>query len=69
MIRMDLQRFKEIIRRSRSPILCSDEGMGVVEVILIIVVLIGLVTIFQANIKGVVASIFATIERNASAIQ
>ena len=47
----------------------SEEGMGVVEVILIIVVLIGLVTIFQTNIKGVVASIFATIQQNASAIQ
>ena len=47
----------------------SEEGMGVVEVILIIVVLIGLVTIFQTNIKGVVASIFATIQQNASSIQ
>lgn len=42
-------------------ILLSQDGMGVVEVILIIVVLIGLVIIFQTNIKGVVASIFNTI--------
>lgn len=69
MMGMLLQKLKEIRLGSRQPILCSEEGMGVVEVILIIVVLIGLVTIFQANIKGVVASIFATIERNASAIQ
>lgn len=33
-------------------ILLSQDGMGVVEVILIIVVLIGLVIIFQTNIKG-----------------
>ena len=35
--------------------------MGVVEVILIIVVLIGLVIIFQTQIKKVVDSIFKTI--------
>ena len=41
---------------------CKDEsGMGVVEVILIIVVLIGLVIIFQTQIKKVVDSIFKTI--------
>lgn len=43
--------------------------MGVVEVILIIVVLIGLVIIFQTNIKGVVASIFSTIQKNAGSVR
>lgn len=47
----------------------GEEGMGVVEVILIIVVLIGLVIIFQTNIKNVVASIFKTIETNAGKIK
>lgn len=50
-------------------ILISQDGMGVVEVILIIVVLIGLVIIFQTNIKGVVASIFSTIQKNAGSIR
>lgn len=50
-------------------VLLSQDGMGVVEVILIIVVLIGLVIIFQTNIKGVVASIFSTIEKNAGSIR
>lgn len=50
-------------------ILLSQDGMGVVEVILIIVVLIGLVIIFQTNIKGVVASIFSTIKKNAGSIR
>lgn len=49
--------------------LCSQDGMGVVEVILIIVVLIGLVIIFQTNIKSVVASIFSTIQKNAKSIK
>lgn len=47
----------------------SEDGMGVVEVILIIVVLIGLVIIFQTNIKSVVSSIFSTIETNAGKIR
>lgn len=50
-------------------ILASQDGMGVVEVILIIVVLIGLVIIFQTNIKGVVASIFSTIQKNAGSVR
>ncbi len=47
----------------------DESGMGVVEVILIIVVLIGLVIIFQTNIKSVVASIFKTIESNVGKIK
>lgn len=39
----------------------DESGMGVVEVILIIVVLIGLVIIFQTQIKKVVDGIFKTI--------
>ena len=39
----------------------DESGMGVVEVILIIVVLIGLVIIFQTQIKKVVDSFFKTI--------
>ena len=39
----------------------DESGMVVVEVILIIVVLIGLVIIFQTQIKKVVDNIFKTI--------
>ena len=39
----------------------DESGMGVVEVILIIVVLIGLVIIFQTQITKVVNHIFKTI--------
>lgn len=49
-MRNDLKRF-----------LKDESGMGVVEVILIIVVLVGLVIIFQTQIKKVVDSIFKTI--------
>jgi len=39
------------------------------EGVKIIVVLIGLVIIFQTNIKGVVASIFSTIQKNAGSVR
>ena len=39
----------------------DESGMGVVEVIFIIVILIGLVIIFQTQIKKVVNNIFKTI--------
>ena len=41
--------------------LTEEDGMGTVEVILIIVVLVGLVIIFKEKIKEVVNSIFTKI--------
>lgn len=56
--------------RARLGTLFSEEtGMGVVEVILIIVVLISLVIIFQSNMKSLVASIFKTITHNAATVK
>ena len=57
------------LRKRVEKTLKAEDGMAVVEVILIIVVLIGLVIIFQSNIKGVVASIFATIQKNAASVK
>jgi Flp pilus assembly pilin Flp len=39
----------------------DERGMGTVEVILIIVVLIGLVIVFKEQISGIVEDIFKTI--------
>ena len=39
----------------------EEDGMGTVEVILIIVVLVGLVVIFKEKIKEIVNSIFSKI--------
>lgn len=46
----------------------DQNGMGVVEVILIIVVLIGLVIIFKNQITGVVNDIFEKIVSQANQI-
>lgn len=59
----------EIWKNRWNDLLKDDAGMGVVEVILIIVVLIGLVIIFQTNIKSVVNTIFGTIQTNAGKIR
>lgn len=46
----------------------NDDGVGVVELILILVVLIGLVAIFRDQLTTVIASIFERITNESSAI-
>ena len=57
------------LRERLGDLLAEEAGMGVVEVILIIVVLISLVIIFQSNMKSLVASIFKTITHNAATVK
>ena len=48
---------------------CNDDaGVGVVEVILILVVLIGLVVIFRDQLTSIINTIFARIAADSSAI-
>lgn len=46
----------------------EEEGVGVVEVILILVVLIALVAIFKSRITALVQNIFQTIDTQAGKI-
>lgn len=46
----------------------DEDGMGTVEVILIIVVLIGLVIVFKKEISGIVESVFKTIKADTKTI-
>ena len=48
--------------------LTEEDGMGTVEVILIIVVLVGLVVIFKEKITDIVNSIFTKITNQAKKI-
>ena len=48
--------------------LSDDRGMGTVEVVLIIVVLVGLVIIFKDQITEIVNSIFESISENVSTV-
>ncbi len=46
----------------------EEDGVGVVELILILVVLIGLVLIFKEQLTGLVNDIFDTITRSAGRV-
>ncbi|WP_022766856.1 Flp1 family type IVb pilin [Butyrivibrio sp. XPD2006] len=46
----------------------DENGMGTVEVILIIVVLIGLVIVFKEQISGIVEDVFKTIRQETRVI-
>lgn len=54
------EKFKELMK--------DESGMGTVEVILIIVVLIGLVIVFKKEIDGLVTEIFKTINDDAAKV-
>lgn len=55
-----LQRLRNILK--------DDQGVGVVEVILILVVLIGLVIIFKSQLTTLVQNIFEKITSESSGI-
>lgn len=52
---MELKNWKQLM--------IEEDGMGTVEIILIIVVLVGLVLIFKEQITAVVESIFSKITK------
>lgn len=46
----------------------EDEGLGTVEIILIIVVLIGLVIIFKTKLRALVEKVFEKITRDSNTV-
>lgn len=52
--------------KSVKQFLTEEDGMGTVEIILIIVVLVGLVLIFKEQITDIVNSIFSKITKQTS---
>lgn len=55
-----MKQFKNFLR--------EEDGMGTVEIVLIIVVLIALVAIFRDGIKSVLQSVLKNIKSDANAI-
>ena len=55
-----MEQFKNFLR--------EEDGMGTVEIVLIIVVLIALVAMIRDGIKSVLQSILKTMKSNANAI-
>lgn len=56
----NLKGFKNFLR--------EEEGMGTVEIILIIVVLIGLVIIFKTQLRSLVESVFEKITKDSNTV-
>lgn len=48
--------------------LVEEDGVGVVEIILILVVLIGLVIVFKSQLTGLVTNIFSKITSDSNKI-
>ena len=63
------KRWKGVQLKKRiTDILCDEKGIGVVEVILILVVLIGLVIIFKSQLTSLANTIFEKITSESSGI-
>lgn len=56
------------MKKKREYLFKNNKGMGTVEIILIIVVLIGLVLIFKTQIQELVTTVFEKISVDSSAI-
>lgn len=65
-IEMNLMMLK--IKNGLSRFIKEEDGVGTVEMILILVVLIGLVLIFKDNLNALVESLFKTINAQAKRI-
>lgn len=59
---------KKMLKKSLKNFFIEEDGMGTVEVILIIVVLIGLVIIFKSQLTSLVNTIFEKINSQANSI-
>lgn len=54
--------------RKAMDVLCDERGIGTVEMILILVVLIGLVLIFKEKLNTLVGDIFKTISSKSKSV-
>ena len=63
-----LKRQKENRLKGFRNFLREEEGMGTVEIILIIVVLIGLVIIFKTQLRSLVEKVFEKITKDSNTV-
>lgn len=63
-----MEKIKNRLRCMKNYLLYNDDGIGVVEVILILVVLIGLVIIFKSQLTSLVNTIFDKITSESAGI-
>ena len=58
----------KIIKGSLTRFLREEDGVGVVEVVLILVVLIGLIVIFKSKLTALLNGIFSTITQRTGSL-
>lgn len=61
-------RIEAFFAEKTGKLISSEDGVGVVEVILILLVLVGLVIIFKEQIVGIAKSIFSNISNQVNTI-
>ncbi len=63
-----MNKMEKLIWKVKEIVWRNEEGIGVVEMILILVVLIGLVLIFKSQLTALVSDIFETITSESSSV-
>lgn len=58
----------ELLMKQMADFMREEDGVGVIEIVLILVVLIGLVIIFKSNIKKLLDSIFVEINKQSKEV-
>ncbi|WP_369293194.1 Flp1 family type IVb pilin [Clostridium boliviensis] len=58
----------ELLNKQMFDFMREEDGVGVIEIVLILVVLIGLVIIFKSNIKKLLDSIFVEINKQSKEV-
>ena len=58
----------ELLNKQMADFIKEEDGVGVIEIVLILVVLIGLVIIFKSNIKKLLDSIFVEINKQSKEV-
>ncbi|WP_207654472.1 Flp1 family type IVb pilin [Lacrimispora amygdalina] len=58
----------ELLNKQMADFIREEDGVGVIEIVLILVVLIGLVIIFKSNIKKLLDSIFVEINKQSKEV-
>ncbi len=49
----------ECVKKAVKDFICEEDGMGVVEIVLIIIVLVGLVALFKEQIESIVKTVLS----------
>lgn len=61
MIKQTLNNIKNALVSLNSKLVCNNKGMGTIEIVLIIIVILGILVIFRDNIESLINTVFGKI--------